>query len=153
MEGGGSTNEDKRRAVMTLLQDAEWARWSDSEIARRCGVNQSTVSRIRAELSPMQSISEPRTYVDKHGNVTTMSVANIGRPSIGFRVAEAGFLGDDFAGGLSNFCKILQKFGPLPLPIPNLLPHGLGDGYRPLSKGRGPYTIRRAKSTKILTNL
>ena len=35
------TNDDKRRAVLTLLEDAEWSTWSDREIARRCAVHQS----------------------------------------------------------------------------------------------------------------
>ena len=35
----GATNEDKRRAVMTLLADEEWGKWSDNEIARRCEVS------------------------------------------------------------------------------------------------------------------
>src|SRR5690348_3428017 len=29
------TNADKRRAVETLLRDAEWSKWSDREIARK----------------------------------------------------------------------------------------------------------------------
>ena len=37
-----STNADKRRAVETLLNDAEWATWSDREIARQCGVHHTT---------------------------------------------------------------------------------------------------------------
>jgi hypothetical protein len=32
------TNEDKRRSVMTLLNDPEWAVWSDRAIARQCAV-------------------------------------------------------------------------------------------------------------------
>jgi Homeodomain-like domain len=43
------TNDDKRRAVSTLLSDEEWAGWSDREIARRCGVHHDTVGRIRTE--------------------------------------------------------------------------------------------------------
>lgn len=73
------TNEDKRRAVMTLLQDAEWARWSDREIARRAGVHHDLVGGLRKSLA--ETASE-RTYTTKHGTTATMSVANIGRPSI-----------------------------------------------------------------------
>src|ERR687889_246436 len=36
--GWRRSNEDKRRAVLTLLADPEWVGWSDREIARRCGV-------------------------------------------------------------------------------------------------------------------
>src|SRR6056297_19813 len=33
------TNDDKRRAVTALLEDAEWSLWSDREIARHCRVS------------------------------------------------------------------------------------------------------------------
>jgi ParB-like chromosome segregation protein Spo0J len=74
------TNEDKRRAIMVLLEDREWSRWSDSEIARRCNVNQTTVSKYR-KTSPMENIGENRTriYTDKHGNQSTMDTSNLGR--------------------------------------------------------------------------
>lgn len=45
------TNDDKRRAVMVLLNDAEWSQWSDREIARQCRVSQPFVSGLRKELS------------------------------------------------------------------------------------------------------
>ena len=32
------SNADKRKAVMTLLEDSEWSQWSDRAIARQCGV-------------------------------------------------------------------------------------------------------------------
>ncbi len=41
------TNEDKRRAVQMLLDDAECAKWSDRQIAKHCGVTQPFVSGIR----------------------------------------------------------------------------------------------------------
>src|SRR5690242_8250426 len=41
------TNEDKRRAVATMLCDEEWKQWSDREIARRCNVGNEMVSRLR----------------------------------------------------------------------------------------------------------
>src|SRR4051794_27961438 len=41
------TNEDKRRAVLTLLNDPDWARWSDREIARQCAVTHPFVSSLR----------------------------------------------------------------------------------------------------------
>lgn len=45
------TNADKRKCVITMLDDFEWAEWSDSEIARHCAVSNMTVGRIRKELS------------------------------------------------------------------------------------------------------
>src|SRR5690606_24706601 len=41
------TNADKRRAVLALLDDDEWGRWSDGEIARRANVSQPFVSKLR----------------------------------------------------------------------------------------------------------
>lgn len=41
------TNDDKRKAVRTLLDDAEWSKLSDREIARRCCVTQPFVSSLR----------------------------------------------------------------------------------------------------------
>lgn len=66
------------RAVLTLLQDEEWGRWSDNQIAKKAGVSQPFVSALRGSL--ITDISEPRTYTTKHGTQAVMSVANIGRP-------------------------------------------------------------------------
>jgi hypothetical protein len=83
------TNEDKRQAVTRLLKDAEWGKWSDREIGRRCNVTHELVGRLREQLKPVTGVSasEPvtsnvgseRTYVDKHGNTVTMRTGNIGR--------------------------------------------------------------------------
>lgn len=80
------TNKDKRRAVETLLRDDEWSQWSDREIARRCSVNDKTVAKVRAELSPATAdfrSENPteRTYTTKHGTTATMNTENIGRQS------------------------------------------------------------------------
>jgi hypothetical protein len=45
--GWRRSTEDKRRAVRTLLNDAEWCQWSDREIGRRCGVDHKTVAPLR----------------------------------------------------------------------------------------------------------
>ncbi len=76
------TNEDKRRAVLTLLNDPTWAQWSDGEVARHCRVSPHTVARLRpAPTVTMQTHSEPeaRTYTTRHGTTATMNTANIGR--------------------------------------------------------------------------
>jgi hypothetical protein len=78
------SREDKRRAVMTLIQDEVWGQWSDREIARRCKVNNATVSRIRASLlqcnsdKTSESNTQERIYTTKHGTVATMNTTNIG---------------------------------------------------------------------------
>lgn len=70
------TNEDKRRAVLTLLNDAEWAKWSDREIARRCNVSDKTVGALRPVTAEIRS---ERTYTTKHGTTATMNTAAIGK--------------------------------------------------------------------------
>ena len=70
------SNEDKRRAALTLLRDDEWAGWSDHEIARRCAVSSNFVGVLRSSLSSKDS---ERTYTTKHGRAATMNVVNIGR--------------------------------------------------------------------------
>lgn len=42
------TNADKRKAVMTMLDDFEWSAWSNAEIARHCGTSAAFVSNLRA---------------------------------------------------------------------------------------------------------
>jgi hypothetical protein len=44
------SNADKRKAVMTLRSDKEWARWSNQEIARQCAVSQAMVSVLRRNV-------------------------------------------------------------------------------------------------------
>lgn len=70
------TNDDKRRAVMVLLSDPEWSKWSDREIARQASVGHQMVAPLRASVTG-RATSE-RTYTDRHGNQTTMDTANIG---------------------------------------------------------------------------
>lgn len=53
---------DTRKAVVTLLTDEEWRRWSDREIARRTGAHHKTVGRIRKELGESAESSE-RIYL------------------------------------------------------------------------------------------
>jgi hypothetical protein len=72
------TASDKYRAVTLLLNDPEWAAWSDREIARRCNVSQPFVSSLRKSFVTDNAISDERTYTTKHGTVATMKTANIG---------------------------------------------------------------------------
>lgn len=71
------TNDDKRRAVMVLLNDPEWSKWSARDIARQCGVSHDFAARLKREVS--SDDSEPRDYTTKHGTHATMNTANIGR--------------------------------------------------------------------------
>ncbi|GAC1572978.1 MAG: hypothetical protein NVS3B5_02200 [Sphingomicrobium sp.] len=74
------TNEDKRRAVLKLLQDAEWSHWSDREIAKRAAVSHEFVRRLRPVPDVTVNVdSEPRTFTTKHGTVAKMNTAAIGK--------------------------------------------------------------------------
>lgn len=74
------TNEDKRRAVLTLLEDEEWGLWSDREIARRCAVSPSFVGGLRGASVHGGQIAEPRK-VERNGTVYQQNTANIGAAS------------------------------------------------------------------------
>ena len=70
------TNEDKRKAVMTLLDDLEWCEWTDTAIAKECKVTSMTVGRIRKSLS-LEQIE--KKYVNKQGKEITVNTENLGR--------------------------------------------------------------------------
>lgn len=61
------TRTDKRRKVEIMLRDDEWVRWSNSEIARRCGVTDKTVAAVRAELVGRSEIPNVDTRTDTAG--------------------------------------------------------------------------------------
>ena len=71
------TNEDKRRAVFKLLADDEWAKWSDREIARQCGVGPDLVGTLRPSPSVGNRQMESRE-VSRGGKTYTMNTARIG---------------------------------------------------------------------------
>lgn len=73
------TNEDKRRAVLTLLNDPTWVQWSDREIARHCAVSHEFVRRSRPVPDVTVNVDSERTYTTRHGTTATMNTANIGR--------------------------------------------------------------------------
>lgn len=83
------TNDDKRRAVLILLDDAEWSRWSDREIARRCAVSDRFVNTLRASVTANGSQSDTRTYTTRHGTTATMDVAAIGRRAADYATIRA----------------------------------------------------------------
>lgn len=72
------SNADKRRAVLILIEDEEWSKWSDREISRQCAVSHEFVRKLRPDLSTLTDA--PRT-VSRGGNVYTMDTAAIGRRS------------------------------------------------------------------------
>jgi hypothetical protein len=75
------TNEDKRRAVLTLLNDPEWAKWSDREIARQCRVHQDMVGKLRPVSVGNRQIDVPR-LVTRGGTTYPMNTGRIGKSAI-----------------------------------------------------------------------
>lgn len=57
------TIEDKRRAVMIMFNDMEWAERSDREIARTCKVSHQLVAKIRNEIG-----AQTKERIAKNGN-------------------------------------------------------------------------------------
>jgi hypothetical protein len=70
------TNDDKRRAVMRLLEDAEWSQWSDGVIAERVSVSQPFVSQLRSRLV---GDGEPSKRTVRTSDGREMDTSNIGR--------------------------------------------------------------------------
>lgn len=71
------TNADKHRAVMLILEDEEWLKWSDREIAKKTNTHHTFVGKIRKELTGV--IASEKVYTTKHGTTATMNTENIGR--------------------------------------------------------------------------
>jgi len=46
------TFADRRANAKRLLQDEEWGKWSDREIARRCHISDKTVAKLRGDSGP-----------------------------------------------------------------------------------------------------
>ena len=64
------THADKRKAVMTLLDDFEWSDWSNAEIARQCGVSPTFVANLRDSGGPAEV-----KYKTAGGNIATKAKA------------------------------------------------------------------------------
>lgn len=77
---GQSARTVRQDAVLTLLNNVEWSKWSDREIARRCAVHHELVGRLRPVTGASASDNQQRTYTTKHGTTATMNTAGIGKP-------------------------------------------------------------------------
>ena len=67
------TLEDRRKAVMTMLEDFEWSEWSDREIARQCHVSHPFVAKMRAAMKPKEKES---------GKITTPKAEKKAEPKV-----------------------------------------------------------------------
>ncbi len=75
------TNQDKRRAVETLLRDEEWVQWSDTKIADSCGVGRSLVTDMRESIMPKTHDSTSRK-VERNGTTYTQKVKRPRYPTV-----------------------------------------------------------------------
>ncbi len=81
-------NADKRRAVLTLLEDAEWSNLPNREIARLCHVDEKTVRNFRnfpltAEFPQLDENKgkkqPPKRMVQREGETYEMKTGKIGQ--------------------------------------------------------------------------
>src|SRR5690606_20908270 len=74
------TAADKRKAVMALLLDSVWSKWSDNFIAGKAVVSGHTVTKIRQELVSQGSIPEAgkTRLVQRCGTIYEMDTSPIG---------------------------------------------------------------------------
>jgi hypothetical protein len=75
--GLNMTAEDYRRSIQIMLKHPKWSEWSNAQIAKHIGVSAMTVGRVKKENNPDKVAK--KTYVDKHGNESTMDTSNIGK--------------------------------------------------------------------------
>lgn len=87
--GHPRSTADKRYAVLKLLKDEEWCKWSDRKIAEQCRVGHQLVSKLRRFTGRATSV---RTFKGKHG-VGKMKTERIGKTSTN-KSRKAGGLGD-----------------------------------------------------------
>ena len=71
------SKEDKRKAVLTLLNDFEWNMWSDREISRACNVSAPFVGSVRESLG--EEKKGEKKYKTKHGTEAVMDTSSIGK--------------------------------------------------------------------------
>lgn len=76
------SNEDKRKAVMTLLEDEEWSKESDNWIAKTCKVTHPFVGKLRAELSCNGYKIESERLVRRGNQTYTQDTTNIGQSKV-----------------------------------------------------------------------
>lgn len=78
------SNDDKRKAVMTLLNDIEWSEWSDQEIARQCSVSAMTVGRIRKTLG----LEKTEKKYERNGKQKTMDTTKLASEPVVMKPSE-----------------------------------------------------------------
>lgn len=74
------TNHDKRKAVITLLEDDEWTKFSNRKIAKIARVSLDLVNRVRKELEQSERIVQTnKRQFERGGKIYTQNTENIGK--------------------------------------------------------------------------
>lgn len=74
------SNDDKRKAVLTLLQDSEWSRKTQDEIAQACRVSLRLVNKLAQGIPPSCArAQDDYREVERNGKTYPMKTGNIGR--------------------------------------------------------------------------
>jgi len=74
------TNADKRKCVETMLRDPEWAKWSDSKIAKVVSVDHKTVASHRESiLGNSQDTKSAVRTVERAGKTYQQDTSRIGK--------------------------------------------------------------------------
>lgn len=74
---------DAKRAIEKILNDPEWSKVPQTEIAKHVGVNRSYVSQIQSHLVSTNKIERGPVEVTRNGTTYTQNTQNIGkRPDI-----------------------------------------------------------------------
>ncbi len=92
------TQEDKRKAILSLLHDPEWRLWSDREIAKRTATSDKTVAKLRREISGEGMDAEirvERKFTTRHGTEATRTVKPVAKPAAGLVERVLAGLPDD----------------------------------------------------------
>ncbi len=149
------TDSDKRRAVVTMLEDEEWGEWSDRKIAGECVVSPTFVGKVRASLT-VHVDSEPvqeRTYTPRHGTTATMNTANIGRagdPGPMKRAIEANVGAAAYADVRSLQTAVLAYYKPFSRPDAiTLLEHLKADARNPAWSGLSLHLASKGKVFRV----
>jgi hypothetical protein len=147
------TNEDKRKAVITMLThelvstDTEGHPWTNCEIARRCRVTEGFVRKLKAADTSHSAMydSNERAFVHpKTGQVTTMDTANIRRanqarqqePPEPTPIAKGAFMP----------CKFHGEDGPVPMRTINLPLNNPDQAARSLISVYGEEYVRKVNA-------
>jgi hypothetical protein len=131
------TNEDKRRAVETLLGDSEWSAWSQEKIAKACGVSTGFVSKLVNDSSIHREEMRPTTRtVERNGTTYEQNTANIGKA----KSAQAGGQSDPKTAETRMDTGVGggAQTGPVSASTKPLIANGTAIDFPTISAGAGP---------------